>query len=384
MLEEVQQFLCDDYPDGLKEKMAHGVELTKDDQICWLKLLHKRGWAGVNWPVEYGGTGWSAVQKYIFYRELGKAHTPPILPFGLNMVAPVIYTFGNDEQRARFLPDILASNVWWCQGYSEPGAGSDLVSLRASAVRQGDSYLVNGQKTWITLAQYADWIFCLVRTDPEAAKPQMGISFLLIDMRSPGIDVKPIKTIDGGYEVNDVFFENVEVPTENLIGEENQGWIYAKMLLTHERTSLAGVAESRYALHRLRQLSDNLPAHGGLLSEDESFNRKADGIEIQLDALEFTELRTLASIATGAAPGPESSILKICGVELQQEITELYTEAAGYYAHPVMAHGDNALPPEYGFARRAASRYFNTRKGSIYGGSNEIQRNIIAKAVLCI
>ncbi len=384
--DEVRAFLADDYPEDLRNKVRDELQLEREDLVRWQKLLHARGWAGINWPPEHGGTGWTPAQKYIFASECAFAHTPRIVPFGLAMVAPVIYTFGNAEQKARFLPDILASNVWWCQGYSEPNAGSDLASLRTGAVRDGDHYVVNGTKTWTTMGQWADWIFCLVRTGGAGLKPQAGISFLLIDMKTPGITVSPIYLLDGTPEVNEVHFDNVRVPLENLVGEENKGWTYAKYLLTHERTGIAQVAKSRVRLLKLKEIARATRQGGAALIDDPLFARRLAEIEIDLLALEYTELRALASVSTGKAPGPESSILKIKGTEIAQAIDELHVETAGYYALPFVPRqfvagydGEHIGPAG---AANAAPVYFNNRKASIYGGSNEIQRNIIAKAVL--
>jgi len=383
--EEVRNFLKSEYPQDILEKRAKGQVLTKDDMVRGQQALAAKGWAGINWPVEHGGTGWSPTQKYIFEETAAEFDMPPLVPFGLSMVAPVIYTFGNDEQKQRFLPDILASKVWWCQGYSEPGAGSDLASLRTKAVLDGDHYIVNGQKTWTTLAQHADWIFCLVRTD-NSGKKQDGISFLLIDMKSPGITVNPIVTMDGGREVNDVHFEDVRVPANNLIGEAGKGWTYAKVLLTHERTGIARVARSKKALAGIKEFASKQLSGGESLMNDEGFRRRVSEVEIELMALEITDLRTLAAISSGGAPGPESSILKIKGSEIQQSLTELAMEASGYYAMPFvpesMEPGWNGEPIGPAEAVGSASLYFNTRKTTIYGGSNEIQKNIISKAVL--
>jgi len=353
----------------------------KEDYLAWHKLLFKKGWAAPHWPKKYGGTGWSVTQRYIFNEECGAAEMPAVVPFGLNMLGPVLIAFGNDEQKAKYLPRILSAEDWWCQGYSEPGSGSDLASLRTRAVREGGHYVVNGQKTWTTLAQYADWIFCLVRTD-TTVKQQEGISFLLIDMKSPGVSVKPIIVLDGAHEVNEVFFDNVKVPVANLVGEENKGWTYAKFLLVNERTGIAGVARSKRAVERLKEIARAELVDGTPLMQTDAFIRKIADLEIELSALEFTELRTLAAEAKGQMAGPESSILKIRGSEIQQRITELAEEAVGYYAFPnERALGDNEyLGPDY--ALGSAGRYFNMRKASIYGGSNEIQRNIIAKAIL--
>jgi len=384
--EEVREFLRSEYPSDLRDKVRDDIELERADLVRWQKILHARGWAGVNWPVEYGGTGWAPVQKYIFANECAFAYTPRIVPFGLNMVGPVIYTFGSDEQKQRFLPDILASNVWWCQGYSEPNAGSDLASLRTSAVRDGDEYVVNGTKTWTTMGQWADWIFCLVRTGGPDRKPQEGISFLLIDMQTPGITVSPIYLLDGTPEVNEVHFDNVRVPVAQRVGEENQGWTYAKFLLTHERTNIAQVSKSKLRLAKLKRIAGSTPSSGGSLMQDPLFARRVAAVEVDLIALEYTELRALAALSAGAAPGPESSILKIKGTEIAQEIDQLHVEAAGYYALPFVPEQFRAgFDGEWigpGSGANAARIYFNNRKASIYGGSNEIQRNIICKQVL--
>ena len=383
--DEVRAFFQEEYPQDILEKRAAGKILGKDDMVRGQKALAAKGWAAPNWPTEHGGTGWTPTQKYIFEAEAAEVDMPPTVPFGLSMVAPVIYSFGNEEQKKRFLPDILASNVWWCQGYSEPGAGSDLASLRTKAVRDGDHYIVNGQKTWTTLAQHADWIFCLVRTD-GSGKKQEGISFLLIDMTSPGISVNPIITLEGGHEVNDVYFEDVRVPAENLIGEEGKGWTYAKVLLTHERTGIAGVARSKRALAKLKEFASKEIGGGPSMMEDDAFARRISELEIELMALEITDLRTLAAVSLGGAPGPESSILKIKGSEIQQSLTELAMEASGYYALPFIPEslepGWNGEPIGPAEAVGTASRYYNMRKTTIYGGSNEIQKNIISKAVL--
>jgi hypothetical protein len=386
--EEVRRFLAEAYPAELREKQARDEPMGKDDTLGWQKILAKKGWAAPSWPQKYGGANWTPTQKYIWSEEQARADVLAIPPFGLSMLAPVLYTFGSEEQRERFLPDIYNGVTWWCQGYSEPGAGSDLASLKTKAERiTGDDgkeyYLVNGQKTWTTLAQYADWGFFLVRTDPNS-KPQAGISFLLIDMKTPGITVRPIITLEGGHEVNDVFLDNVKVPVENRIYEENKGWTCAKALLQHERSGIAGVARSKRSLERLREMATTERSDvGGPLLEDSFFRRKVAELEIDLTALEFTELRTLAGESSGEGPGPESSILKIKGTEIQQRLTELALEAAGHYGAPHLLglpHNAAAVGPFD--ARGTAGDYFNTRKTSIYGGSNEIQRNIIAKMVL--
>ena len=385
--DEVRRFFADKFPADIRQKRDAGIDLSRDDMVRWQKILNDQGWFAVNWPVEHGGTGWTPVQQYLFAIEMAAINAPPIVAFGVKMVGPIIYTYGNDAQKARFLPDILTSDVWWCQGYSEPGSGSDLASLKTRADRDGDHYVVNGTKTWTTLGQYADWIFCLVRTSSDVARRQEGISFLLVDMASPGVTVKPIITIEGDHEVNEVHFEDVRVPVDNLIGEEGKGWTYGKVLLQHERTNIAGVPVSQYRLNRLREKAAE-PVHGARpLIEDRNFARKLAALEIELKALEFTELRTLASVKLGKAPGPESSLLKIRGTEVQQALDALLMEAAAYYALPyVPAQYALDFPDEqrigHGWETSTSLRYFNNRKASIYGGSNEIQKNIIAKHVL--
>src|ERR1700749_2324500 len=367
-------------PKGLGAPEA--ADRTKEDYLAWHKLLYKKGWVAPLWPKQYGGTGWNVTQRYIFNEETAGAGMPTTLPFGLNMGAPVIFTYGNEEQKKHYLPRILSGEDWWCQGYSEPGAGSDLANLRTKAVREGDHYIVNGQKTWTTLAQYADMIFCLVRTDPNV-KQQEGITFLLIDMKTPGITVKPIIVLDGAHEVNDVFFDNVKVPVENRVGEENKGWTYAKFLLVHEGSGIARGAGSKRAVERLKEIARAEQDDGKPLIETEAFAHKVAELEIEISALEYTELRTLAAELKGQMAGPESPILKTRGTEIQQRITELTEEAVGYYAFPYdRRSGSNEYPVGPDYAVGAAGRYFNMRKASIYGGSNEIQRNIIAKAVL--
>lgn len=382
--EEVRSFIAENYPADLLGRRKLERELSKDEHFSWHRILAKKGWVAPSWPLEYGGTGWTQTQKYIFSNELASAGTIPLMPFGLAMVAPVIWTYGTQAQKDYYLPRIYQGTDWWCQGYSEPGAGSDLAALRTRAVRDGDHYVVNGSKTWTTLAQHADRMFCLVRTDPDA-KPQSGISFLLLDMKTPGISVRPIITIDGGHEVNEIFLEDVRVPVANRIGEENEGWTYAKMLLGHERSGMAGVARSKYQLARLKQIAGTALEGGRPLLEDPDFARKVSEVEIDLLALEFTDLRMLAALSAGKPPGPESSILKIKGTGVQQRISELLLEAAGIYGAPylrgMILDGDNFpnVPPDMA---ALAPEYLNLRKASIYGGSNEIQRNIIAKAVL--
>ncbi len=384
--QEVRDFLESEFPADIRAKVDNNIRLGKDDIVRWQKILNGKGWMAPNWPVEYGGTGWTATQKHIFNQEMGRIGAPEPVPFGVKMVAPVILTYGTEDQKKRFLPDILESKAWWCQGYSEPNAGSDLASLKTTAVRDGDHYVVNGTKTWNTLGQYADWIFCLVRTD-NTAKKQEGISFLLIDMNSPGITVNPIVLMDGSPEVNEVVFDNVRVPVDNLIGEENKGWTYAKVLLTHERTNIARVPYTKRRINELKAVAGQRDdGHGGKLAEDPAFARKVAEMEIDLLALEYAELRTLAAVTVGKAPGPESSILKIVGTEVAQRADELFLEVAGYDALPFVPEqfedGFAGEPLGEGYLASAALDYFNHRKVSIYGGSNEIQKNIICKAVL--
>jgi hypothetical protein len=381
--QEVRAFIRDHYP--LEMRVPNpSTDLTKQQMLLWHRILHKKGWIAPSWPKEFGGTGWSITQRYIWEQETAAADTFPPLPFGLTMIGPVIYTFGTARQRERFLPSILSGDHWWCQGYSEPGAGSDLASLRTRAVRDGDYYIVNGHKTWTTLAQHADWIFCLARTDPNA-KPQEGITFLLIDMRSPGVSVRPIITIDGVHEVNDVFLDDARVPLENRVGEENRGWDYAKFLLGHERTSMAGTTRSRRRLDELKRIAASEASGGRPLIEDDAFARQVARIEIELAALEITELRALSAASRGERSGAQASLFKIKGTEIQQRLTELALEAVGNYAlvnRPTIGHGNNHSAPGPEYSHLVTEDYLNTRKKSIYGGSNEIQRNIIAKAAL--
>ncbi len=383
--QEVRKFVTDNVPEQARLKTMTGFRLEKAEHVAWQKRLYEKGWMASGWPLEYGGTGWTPMQKHIFEEECAAGGAPPVIAFGVTMVAPVIMAFGNEEQKDYYLPRILKSEDWWCQGYSEPGSGSDLASLRTRAIRSGDYYIVNGQKTWTSLAQHADMMFCLVRTSSEGKK-QQGITFLLLDMKQKGVTVQPIKTIDGSTEINNVFLEDVKVPVKNRIGEENKGWTYAKYLLGHERTGIAAVGRSKAQLTRLKTIASLEEHEGKPLIEDPTFNRKIASIEIDLLALESLVLRILSDETAGKGPGPEASFLKIRGSEIQQGITELLIEAVGYYAHPYIPESMNTgwnedpVGPEY--AASIAPHYFNWRKASIYGGSNEIQKNIIAKAVL--
>ena len=379
--DEVRDFFASEYDGAIAEQMsgAQGTDY-KDGIVAWQKKLHAKGWIAPGWPTEYGGTDWSATQKFIYETERGLAGIPDVVPFGLKMVAPVIYTFGNEEQKAKFLPRILESEDWWCQGYSEPGAGSDLAALNTTADYAGDHYIVNGRKIWTTFAQYADWIFCLVRTS-KGMRKQQGISFLLIDMKTPGITVKPIVTIDGKHSLNEVLFEDVAVPTENLIGEQDKGWTYAKALLAHERTGMAEVADSTRMLDALKQRASVEVNGGKAMIEDPIFQMRLSDIEMELMALEYTELRVFASMAAGGMPGPESSLLKIKGTEISQAIHELQLQLASYYGG-ALPEGLNADQLGHDFAFEARGKYMYGRAATIYGGSNEVQRNVIAKAVL--
>ncbi|MFP6780003.1 MAG: acyl-CoA dehydrogenase family protein [Alphaproteobacteria bacterium] len=383
--EEVRDFIIQNLDKNTQKKINNGHHLSKDDLVNWQKKLYQKGWMAPNWPEEHGGTGWSITQRYIFDEECGAAAAPSALPFGVTMVAPVIIKFGTEEQKSKYLPRILSSEDWWCQGYSEPGSGSDLASLSTKAQEIDGGYIINGTKTWTTLAQHADMMFILVRTNSDC-KPQEGISFMLLDMKSPGVSVKPIITLDGGHEVNMVYLENVKVPKENLIYEENKGWTVAKYLLGHERTSIAAVSRSKKALSKVREIAKLNINGDSTLGDDSRFIDKVTKCDVRLQALEYAELKSISDDVKGIPPGPEASMLKIRGSEIQQEITELVLEASGYYANPyqpnIMDVGNNELliGPEWSSA--AAPKYFNTRKTTIYGGSNEIQKNILAKMVL--
>ena len=382
--EEVQQFFHEHLPKELSEKVRTRRHIEREDAVRWHKILAKKGWIAPGWPVQYGGTGWSAMQRHIWAEEYALAYAPPTLGFGLNLLAPVLLGFASEEQKQHYLPRIYNAEDWWCQGYSEPGAGSDLASLKTRAVREGDHYIVNGQKTWTTLGQHADWIFCLVRTSTEG-KSQTGISFLLIDMKTPGITVRPIKLMDETYEVNEVFFDNVKVPAANLIGEENKGWTYAKYLLGHERTGIAAIGNSKRELQVLKRLALRKQANGAPLLADPQFAARVADVEIELMALEMTALSLVADGASSKI-GPEASLLKVKGTEISQEISELLLEAAGpaglafdpAYLDGKTEHcasGDDDLAA-------LAPHYFNLRKITIFGGSNEVQRNVISKMIL--
>jgi alkylation response protein AidB-like acyl-CoA dehydrogenase len=377
--DEVRAFVRANLSATTREKTFSGKHYDKNDHVDWQKALGKKGWLAYTWPMKFGGPGWDVTQRFLFENVLAEEGAPRIIPFGVKMVGPVIYTFGTDEQKERFLPGIRSSDVSWCQGYSEPGAGSDLASLRTRAVRDGDHYIVDGQKTWTSFAHWGDWIFCLVRTDTEV-KAQEGISFLLIDMKTPGVTVRPIIMLDGAHHVNDVFLDNVKVPVANCIGKENEGWTCAKFLLANERLGIAEVPASKRGVRSLRELASDS------LKDDPSLNEKIADIDLQVQALEMSELRALSAMALGGAPGPEVSTLKVRGSEIQQRIAELAMEAVGEYAAPyqpgMLFHETNETPVGPDHAPPAAPRYFNMRKTSIYGGSTEVQKNIVSKMVL--
>ncbi|HSV45985.1 MAG TPA: acyl-CoA dehydrogenase family protein [Ramlibacter sp.] len=383
--DEVRAFLAEQLPARLSDKVANGRHLTKGDMEQWHAILNARGWLANHWPQEYGGPGWTAVEKFIFENECALAYSPRIVPFGVNMLGPVLIKYGNEAQKRHWLPRILDGSDWWCQGYSEPGAGSDLASVKTLAVRDGDDYVVNGQKTWTTLGQHANIIFCLVRTDREAKK-QEGISFLLIDMKSPGVEVRPIITLEGEHEVNEVFFTDVRVPVQNLAGNEHKGWTCAKYLLTYERTNIAGVGYSVAALARLKRIAAQQTRNGKPLDQDPAFAARMARVEIDLENMKTTNLRVIAAVAGGGVPGAESSMLKIRGTEIRQEIYSLIRLAMGPYARPFVAAAlaERYAGPKVGpeAAASAAAQYFNNRKLSIFGGSNEIQKNIISKMIL--
>ncbi len=386
--DDIRHWVRQNLPTDISHKVHHGLRLTREDMQRWAKILGSKGWLGHAWPQQFGGPGWNAVQRHLFEEECALAGAPRVVPFGPVMVAPVIMAFGNKAQQERHLPGIASGEVWWSQGYSEPGAGSDLASLKCRAERQGDKYIVNGQKTWTTLGQYGEWIFCLVRTSSEG-KPQTGISFLLIDMKSPGVTVRPIRLLDGECEVNEVWFDNVEVPAENLVGEENQGWTYAKYLLSHERTNIADVNRAKRELERLKRIAR---AEG--VWDDLRFRDQIALLEVDIVALEMLVLRVLSAERSGKQSLDIAGLLKIRGSEIQQRYTELMMLAAGPFALPLIQEAMDAgwqgdqVGPLAGFPGDAlhcaplASNYFNMRKTTIYGGSNEVQRNIVAQTLL--
>ncbi len=386
---KARAFIEESLPSDIQVKVLSHKRLNRDDYKRWHQILHKQGWVAPAWPAEYGGAGWSPVQRHIWEEETTRAGAPNVIGFGVNMIGPVLIAFGNDAQKDYYLPRILSCEDWWCQGYSEPGSGSDLASLKTSAKRvqdaDGEHYVVNGQKTWTTLAQHADMIFCLVRTDNSGRK-QQGISFLLIDMKTPGITVRPIITLDEDHEVNEVFFDNVKVPVENLVGQENMGWTYAKYLLSHERNNVAEVGRSKRELRYLKELAMRYTSNGKPMLEDPLFARKVAILEAELMALEITNLRVVSADDGKSEPGPEVSMLKIVGTEVQQRLTELMFEVVGPYGLPFDAEFLEGVRPDAVTSQDDAApltaAYLNFRKASIYGGSNEIQKNIINKMIL--
>ena len=381
--EAVRAFAAAKLPQDIRDKVLRHQRLERDDYVRWHNILADQGWGAPNWPVEYGGTGWNALQRLIFEVECFKAGAPRLLPFGLSMIGPVLMKYGSADQKARLLPRMIRVEDWWCQGYSEPGSGSDLASLKTRAVRDGDDYVVNGQKTWTTLAQYADWMFCLVRTDPDA-RAQRGISMLLLDMRAPGVTVRPIRTLDGGHDVNEVWLENVRVPVANLVGEENQGWTYAKYLLGHERTGIAGLGHCHRELGILKDMASRAQLRGRPLLQNSRMRDRISRIEVDIMALEMLLLRVAAS--NDGTPGPEASVLKIRGSEIQQDLAMLQMEVAGPDAWPYdpdwMVAGNDLHGPGPEMAAAAGAGYADMRKTSIYGGTTEVQKGIIARLVL--
>jgi alkylation response protein AidB-like acyl-CoA dehydrogenase len=383
--EEMRVFFRTEIPADIRDRQARGEHSTRDDILTTQRILNAHGLAVPHWPVEWGGQDWTPVQRHLWAEEMALAHVPAPVAFNTAMVGPVIATFGSQELKQRFLPDTANLDLWWCQGFSEPNAGSDLASLKTSAVRDGDVYVVNGQKTWTTLAQWANWIFCLVRTNTEV-KRQQGISFLLIDMATPGVTVRPIHLIDGGYEVNEVFFDDVRVPVDQLVGEQNRGWDYAKFLLSNERTSVAGVGLIKSRIQRIKRLAGQTSDRGSALADDPLFRARLTRLEVEVTALEMSVLRVLSregKVGTGQ-PDPVSSVLKLKGSQLQQQATELLVDVLGpaalaYREDDCVLDGFAALPEG---SVDAFPTYFNWRKASIYSGSNEVQRTIIAKAIL--
>ncbi|MBC7380895.1 MAG: acyl-CoA dehydrogenase family protein [Burkholderiaceae bacterium] len=383
--EDIRAWVREHLPADISQKVHNALHLSRDDMQRWAKILGKKGWLGHGWPKEFGGPGWNAIQKHLFEEECALAGAPRVIPFGPVMVAPVIMAFGSPEQQQRFLPGIASGEVWWSQGYSEPGSGSDLASLKTRAEKKsiagkGDVYIVNGQKTWTTLGQYGDWMFNLVRTSTEG-KPQTGISFLVLDMKSPAVTVRPIRLLDGECEVNEVFFDNVEVPANNLIGEENKGWTYAKHLLSHERTNIADVNRAKRELERLKRIARSEGVY-----EDMRFRDEIAKLEVDVVALEMLVLRVLSAEKSGKNSLDIAGLLKIRGSEIQQRYSELMMLAAGPASLPLireaMEAGWQGDFPGPAFAAPLASTYFNMRKTTIYGGSNEVQRNIVSQFVL--
>ena len=383
--DEVQSFISDKFPPEIRAAVQRSSYVPKEHMVRWQKLLHDRGWIAPNWPVEYGGTGWTPMQKHIYAEEYQAADCPKISSFGITMVGPVIYTYGTEAQKKQHLPSILNSDVFWCQGYSEPGSGSDLASLQTKAVLDGDHYVVNGQKIWTSQAHRADWIFCLVRTNSDVKK-QEGITFLLIDMKTEGVTVKPIISMDGRHYLNEVFFDDARVPVSNRIAEENKGWTYAKYLLGHERAGIAQVAKHKRTIERVREIAAQESADGAVLLDDPAFKVRLMNVEVSLRALEITNLRMQANISAGKSPGDGSSTLKISGTQIEQELNEILVQALGYYGLPYSMEqfkpDSNEPPVGPDYATGLMADRLLRRAASIYGGSNEIQKNIIAKRIL--
>src|SRR5271169_1407634 len=386
--DEVRAFIRDNLPADIRERMRLGYSPSKEDTVAWQRILNKRGWAAISWPKEWGGPGWTSVQKMIFLEENQVAPAPELSSFNITMLGPVLIQFGTDAQKQQFLPRAANLDDWWCQGFSEPGAGSDLASLKTAAKRDGDHYVVNGQKIWTSTAHHADWCFVLVRTNPNAAKRQEGISFLLVDMTTPGITVRPIISIDGSHHLNEVFFDDVRVPVENLVGEEHRGWDVAKYLLGHERSGIARLGKSKERVKFAKEMAQEMRAHGRPLIDDPAFRQRVAQLEVDLKALEITQFRVVSAYEKSEAGRPDqlSSALKIKGTELLQATTELAMDVGGPLAMPDWAQDLGALgnEPELGpaWAAEATKSYLFLRAASIYGGTNEIQKNILTKAVL--
>lgn len=386
--DEIRTFLARELTPDLQAIAELNFSQGREDNARWHRKLFEAGWIAPSWPEEFGGTGWNQEQQHIFTEELTLAGAPMLMPFALGMIGPVLCAFGTDEQREQHLPGILDGSVWWCQGYSEPGSGSDLASLKTRAIRDGDSYVINGQKVWTTNAHRSDWMFALVRTDTDS-KPQQGITFLMVSMSTPGIEVKPIVSIDGLHHLNEVYFTDVRVPVKNRIGDENKGWTYAKYLLGHERTAIANIPANRMLVTALRRFASTEPnGLGESLVDNAEFRARLDELEIELDALDWNQSRILAAMSTGGSAGDAASMLKILGSEIQQKLEQLRVEAVAYYALPFdcgQIRGETNEPAYGGeFATRAVSDYNFGRASSIYGGSNEIQKGVLAKAVLGI
>ena len=380
---QVHTWLEANLPEDLREKVASFAVLDRQDTLRWHRILAAKGWVAPHWPEEWGGTGWNVVERYIFEEECGYAGAPQLSALSLMMCAPVLIRYGTEAQKKRFLPRIYDGSEYWCQGYSEPGAGSDLSALKTRAEREGDHYVVSGQKIWTTHAHLADWMFCLVRTDPGAAKQQEGISFLLIDMKSPGISIRPLILMDGSHEVNEVFFDQVRVPVENIVHEQGRGWTVAKYLLGYERMNQGRIGIAKRTLASLKQYAGRQTKNGRALIEDQRFRDRVARVEVELMALEITNLRMLDQMRrSGRPPGAEVSMLKIKGTEIHQALSELFVQAAGPSGRPLASPGaaDNADFDQY--AAALGPRFLNMRKVTIYGGANEIQRNIIAKMLL--